>query len=117
MKTRRASAAAFEVAKAMKTAPIKILVAAMMLPTMALPAIATNDGTLPEGAIPLTAAETQALYVGHTAKYDIPNGVARYTWKADGKVLATWEEKTGTSPRRRAPGQFLATSFAMTRTS
>jgi hypothetical protein len=67
----------------------------MLLPIMAAPAIATNDGTLPEGAIPLTAVETQALYIGHTAKYDIPNGVARYTWKADGKVLATWEGKNG----------------------
>jgi len=62
---------------------------------LALPAKATNQGTLPEGAIPPTSAETQAVYVGHTAKYDIPDGVARYTWKADGKALATWEGQNG----------------------
>jgi Protein of unknown function (DUF995) len=95
MKTQRAGAIAFEVAKAMKPGPIIILAAVLAWPIMTAPATATNDGTLPEGAVPLTAAETQALYVGHTAKYDIPNGVARYTWKADGKVLATWEGKNG----------------------
>jgi hypothetical protein len=95
MKKQPAGGVAFEAATAMKAGQIKILVAAMTLPLMALPARATNDGTLPESAIPLTAAETQALYVGHTAKYDIPTGVARYTWKPDGKVLATWEGKNG----------------------
>ena len=93
--TQWAYAVALEIGTAMKTAAITILAAAMLLPIMAAPAIATNDGTLPEGAIPLTAEEIQALYVGHTAKYDIPTGVARYTWKANGKVLATWEGKNG----------------------
>ena len=74
MKTHRADAVAFEVARGMKTAAVKIFVAAMLLPIMAAPAIATNDGTLPEGAVPLTAAETQALYVGHSAKYESPTG-------------------------------------------
>ena len=68
MKTHRADAVAFDVARRMKAAPVKIFVAAMLLPIMAAPAIATNDGTLPEGAVPLTAAETQALYVGHTCE-------------------------------------------------
>jgi Protein of unknown function (DUF995) len=79
----------------MNVALTRILMAALTLLTFALPARATNQGTLPEGAIPLTPVETQALYVGHTAKYDIPDGVVRYTWKADGKALATWEGKNG----------------------
>jgi hypothetical protein len=95
----------------------RILAAALALLTFALPARATNQGTLPEGAIPLTPVETQALYVGHTAKYDIPDGVARYTWKADGKALATWEGRMVTSLPQRGPGRFLTTSFAMLWTS
>jgi hypothetical protein len=79
----------------MNVALTRILAAALTFLTLALSAKATNQGTLPEGAIPLTPAETQALYVGHTAKYDIPDGAAQYTWKADGKALATWEGKNG----------------------
>jgi hypothetical protein len=80
--------------EAMKDVPTKILVAVLTLPTLATPAIATNQGTLPDGAIPLTPAETAAVYVGRTT-YDAPDAVVRNTWKAGGKALATWEGKNG----------------------
>jgi hypothetical protein len=79
----------------MKMVPTKVLAALLIMVTSALPATAANQGTLPDGAIPLTPAEAQAFFVGHSVKYDIPNGVARYTWTADGKALGTWEGKNG----------------------
>jgi Protein of unknown function (DUF995) len=73
----------------------KLLVAALALSTLALPARATNQGALPEGAIALTPAETASLYVGHTTKFDAPDAVVRNTWKPGGKAFAIWEGKNG----------------------
>jgi hypothetical protein len=84
----------------MKIVITNVLVALLTMVTSALPATAANQGTLPNGAIPLTLAEAQAFFVGHSAKYDSPDGVARYTWTADGKALGTWEGKNGD----QAPG-------------
>ena len=79
----------------MKDVLTKILAAALTLPALAMPAMATNQGTLPGGAVPLTPAETAAVYVGHTTRYDAPDAVVRNTWKAGGKALAIWEGKNG----------------------
>ena len=74
---------------------VTVLVVLLIEMTSALPTTAANQGTLPSGAIPLTPAEAQALFVGHSVKYDTPDGVARYTWTADGKAVGTWEGKNG----------------------
>lgn len=79
----------------MKIVPTKVLLALLIVVTSALPATAANQGTLPNGAIPLTPAEAQAFFVGHSVKYDSPDGVARYTGTADGKALGTWKGKNG----------------------
>ncbi len=79
----------------MKMVPTKVLLSLAIVVNSALSATAANQGTLPNGAIPLTAAEAQAFFVGHSVKYDSPDGVARYTWTADGKALGTWEGKNG----------------------
>jgi hypothetical protein len=79
----------------MRTALSKVGMAIVALAISAVPATAANQGTLPSGAIPLTAAETQAFFVGHSAKYGSADGVARYTWTADGKAIGTWEGKNG----------------------
>jgi hypothetical protein len=59
------------------------------------PVLAMNEGKLPEGAVPLSAAETRALYVGHTVKYILSDGVVHYTWRPDGKTLGIWEGTNG----------------------
>jgi hypothetical protein len=78
----------------MRFALTKVLIAALTMPTSALSGIAKDQGTLPDGAIALTPAETTAVYVGHTTRYDAPDAVVRNTWRA-GKALAVWEGKNG----------------------
>lgn len=79
----------------MKMVPTKVILALPIVVTSTLSATAANQGTLPNGAIPLTPAEAQAFFVSHSVKYDSPDGVARYTWTTDGKALGTWEGKNG----------------------
>jgi hypothetical protein len=50
----------------MKIIITNVLVAGLV--TSALPATAANQGTLPNGAIPLTPAEAQAFFVGHSVR-------------------------------------------------
>jgi Protein of unknown function (DUF995) len=79
----------------MKIVPTKVLVALLLMVSSALPAAAANQGKLPDGAVPLTPTESQAFFVGHSVKYELPTGVVRYTWTPDGKALGTWEGKNG----------------------
>jgi Protein of unknown function (DUF995) len=69
------------------------ILAAVTLTAAPVSALAGNGGVLPEGAVPLTPAEVQAIYVGHSVKYDSPDSVVSFTWKPGGTILGTWEGK------------------------
>ena len=51
-----------------------------------------RPGNLACRRIRIAPAETTAVYVGHTTRYDAPDAVVRNTWRA-GKALAVWGGK------------------------
>jgi hypothetical protein len=74
----------------------KILVSAVLVSlAYAVPAIAHNEGSLPKGAVPLTPAETKAVYVGNTATYNVDGGKVYYTFTPAGKLLGIADKADG----------------------
>lgn len=68
---------------------LRYIAAAVIAFVFVSPALAKNDGKLPKDAVPLTAAETKALWSGKTINWN----PAKMYWSPDGKAVGVYPVK------------------------